>query len=68
MKDDPKRAGTIDIAASVALKHFGTEKVMLCDHSDFRLKPAEELALLSAIRRQRTLLPEQLPISEQRRP
>ena len=58
MKDDPKRAGTIGIAASVALKHFGTEKVMLCDHSDFRLKPAEELALL----------PEQLPISEQRRP
>lgn len=68
MKDDPKRAGTIGIAASVALKHFGMEKIMLCDHSDFRLKPAEELALLSAIRRQRTLLPEQLPISEQRRP
>lgn len=43
MKDDPKRAGTIGMAASVALKHFGMEKVMLCDHSDFRLKLAEEL-------------------------
>lgn len=43
VKDDPKRAGTIGIAASVALKHFGMEKVMLCDHSDFRLKLAEEL-------------------------
>lgn len=43
MKDDPKRAGSIGIAASVALKHFGMEKVMLCDHSDFRLKLAEEL-------------------------
>ena len=40
------------------------EKVMLCDHSDFRLKLAEELGF----RRQRNLLPEQLPISEQRRP
>lgn len=35
--------GTIGIAAAVALKHFGMEKVMLCDHSDFRLKLAEEL-------------------------
>ena len=43
MKDDPKRAGTIGIAASVALKHFGMEKIMLCGHSDFRLKLAEEL-------------------------
>ena len=42
-KDDPKRAGTIGIAASVSLKHFGMEKVMFCDHSDFRLKLAEEL-------------------------
>lgn len=35
--------GTIGIAAAVALKHFGMEKVMICDRSDFRLKLAEEL-------------------------
>ena len=32
--------GTIGIAAAVALKHFGMEKVMLCNRSDFRLKLA----------------------------
>lgn len=32
--------GTIGIAAAVAFKHFGMEKVMVCDYSDFRLKLA----------------------------
>lgn len=36
-------AGTIGIAAAVALKHFGMEKVMVCDLSDFRLNIAKEL-------------------------
>ena len=36
-------AGTIGIAAAVAFKHFGMEKVMICDHSDFRLNFAKEL-------------------------
>jgi len=35
--------GTIGIAAAVAFKHFGMDKVMVCDHSDFRLKLAAEL-------------------------
>lgn len=35
--------GTIGIAAAVALKHFGMEKVMICDRSEFRLKLAEQL-------------------------
>lgn len=35
--------GTIGIAAAVAFKYFGMEKVMVCDHSDFRLKLAEGL-------------------------
>lgn len=35
--------GTIGIAAAVAFKHFGMEKVMMCDRSDFRLKLAEKL-------------------------
>lgn len=35
--------GTIGIAAAVAFRHFGMEKVMLCDHSAFRLKLAEGL-------------------------
>lgn len=35
--------GTIGIAAAVAFKHFGMEKVMICDHSDFRLKLAAGL-------------------------
>lgn len=30
-------AGTIGIGAAIALKYFGCEKVMVCDHSDFRL-------------------------------
>ena len=33
-------AGTIGIAASIALKHFGCRQVMVCDHSDFRLEKA----------------------------
>lgn len=36
-------AGTIGIAAAIALKHFGCEKVMICDCSDFRLNIAEKL-------------------------
>ena len=35
--------GTIGIAAAVALKYFGMDKVMVCDHSDFRLKLAAGL-------------------------
>ncbi len=36
-------AGTIGIAAAIGLKYFGCKQVMLCDHSDFRLKKAENL-------------------------
>ncbi|MGI6009920.1 MAG: zinc-dependent alcohol dehydrogenase [Ruminococcus sp.] len=36
-------AGTIGMAAAIALKYFGCEKVMICDHSDFRLQIAEKL-------------------------
>ena len=36
--------GTIGIAAAVALQSFSIDKIMLCDHSDFRLKPAESLS------------------------
>ena len=36
-------AGTIGIAAAIALKYFGCEKVMICDHSDFRLEKAKNL-------------------------
>ncbi len=42
-KGDPKRAGTTGIAAAIALKYFGCHKVMICDHSDFRLNKAKEL-------------------------
>lgn len=35
--------GTIGIAAAVALKYFGMDKVMICDLSEFRLKIAERL-------------------------
>ena len=36
-------AGTIGIAAAIALKFFGCGKVMVCDQSDFRLQIAEGL-------------------------
>ncbi len=36
-------SGTIGIAGAVAFKHFGMEKVMICDYSDFRLKLAKGL-------------------------
>ncbi|MGN0415403.1 MAG: zinc-binding dehydrogenase [Agathobacter sp.] len=36
-------AGTIGIAAAIALKYFGCAKIMICDHSDFRLKKAMNL-------------------------
>ena len=42
-KGDTRRAGTIGIAAAVALKHFGMGKVMLCDRAAFRLKLTEGL-------------------------
>lgn len=35
--------GTIGMAAAVTLKHFGIEKVMICDYSSFRLNIAKEL-------------------------
>lgn len=40
-------AGTIGIAAAIALKHFGCDKVMVCDHSDFRLEKARGLGFLT---------------------
>ena len=36
-------AGTIGIAAAIALKYFGCDRVMICDQSDFRLQAAERL-------------------------
>lgn len=36
-------AGTIGIAAAVAFKYFGMDKVMICDLSDYRLSLAEKL-------------------------
>lgn len=36
-------AGTIGIAAAIALMHFGCSRVMICDHSDFRLEIAKRL-------------------------
>ena len=36
-------SGTIGIAAAVAFRHFGMDRVMVCDRSDFRLKLAEKL-------------------------
>ena len=36
-------AGTIGIAAAIALICFGCDKVMICDHSDFRLNIARGL-------------------------
>ncbi|MGN0164545.1 MAG: zinc-binding dehydrogenase [Lachnospiraceae bacterium] len=35
--------GTIGLAAAVALKHFGMNRVMLCDKSEFRLEIAKKL-------------------------
>ncbi|MGN1117155.1 MAG: zinc-binding dehydrogenase [Acutalibacteraceae bacterium] len=35
--------GTIGMAAAVTLKHFGLNKVMICDYSAFRLSIAEKL-------------------------
>ena len=40
-------AGTIGIAAAIALKYFGCDKVMLCDYSDFRLEKAKGLGFLT---------------------
>lgn len=40
---DKKRAGTIGIAAAIALKCFGCEQVVICDYSDYRLNICKEL-------------------------
>ena len=39
--------GTIGIAATVALKWFGMDKVMVCDRSEFRLDLARELGFVA---------------------
>lgn len=36
-------AGTIGVAAAIALKYFGCKQVVLCDHSEFRLSVCREL-------------------------
>lgn len=36
-------AGTIGIAAAIVLRYFGCKRVMVCDHSDFRLEKAKNL-------------------------
>ena len=36
-------AGTIGIAAAMALKYFGCDQVLICDHSDFRLDICRQL-------------------------
>lgn len=36
-------AGTIGIAAAIALQYFGCSQVVICDHSDFRLNKCRQL-------------------------
>lgn len=36
-------AGTIGIAAAIALKYFGCKQVVICDYSDFRLNICKQL-------------------------
>lgn len=36
-------AGTIGVAAAIALKYFGCEQVVICDYSDYRLAICREL-------------------------
>lgn len=50
--------GTIGLAAAVSLKHFGMERVMLCDVSDFRLGIAAGLGFA-------VCNPEREPFAEQ---
>lgn len=38
-------AGTIGIGTAIALRYFGCEQVVICDHSDFRLNICQELNL-----------------------
>lgn len=38
-------AGTIGIATAIALKYFGCNEVMVCDHSELRLKKAASLGM-----------------------
>ena len=40
-------AGTIGIAAAIALKYFGCVQVMVCDLSDFRLEKARALGFMT---------------------
>lgn len=40
-------AGTIGLAAAIALKFLGLEKIMLVDHSDYRLKIAESFGFVT---------------------
>lgn len=39
--------GTIGIAAAVAFQYFGIQKVMICDHSEYRLQLAKQLGLMT---------------------
>lgn len=39
--------GTIGLAASIALKYFGIDNVMICDISDYRLNIAEKLGFIT---------------------
>ena len=48
-------AGTIGIAAAVALKYFGCKEVMVCDHSELRLKKAESLGMKTCNNRKEDL-------------
>lgn len=51
-------AGTIGIAAAIALAHFGCSRVILCDHSDFRLNIAAQLGF-DAVNTSRLSLPDE---------
>ena len=39
--------GTIGIAAAVAFQHFGMDRVMICDYSDYRLNLAKNLGFMT---------------------
>lgn len=49
-------AGTIGIAAAIALKYFGCKDVMICDQSDFRLNIAKNLGFLVCNNKKQDLL------------
>ena len=52
--------GTIGLAAAVALKYFGMDKVMLCDVSGFRLGIAEKLGFAVCSTEQEDFIPKAL--------